>query len=306
MSIEKELILGTAMWGWSIPPERCHQLLERFYDAGHRWVDTATNYPIDKNPEHFRLAESILLEWVRAHGVHDLKIIVKVGSINNLFTPENNLSKSFLLLNLDHYANLFGENLRTFMIHWDNRNEEGPISETLEALAIASEKGLRPGLSGIRHPEIYARLNERFHLDFQIQLKHNPLQSDYPHYAPFHGSPCFQAYGLNAGGVKLRAQDYRADSSLRLRKGDAFFQNLSLEENFGKVIEDANKVLDRPRLSTFNHLGMIHAWEHPEIGWLLIGPSRMEQLDGSLHFVEQLKQFEWRDVYQALCELRPG
>ncbi len=306
MTPEKELILGTAMWGWSVPPERCHALLDRFYEAGHRWVDTATNYPIDKNPEHFRLAESLLLEWVRANGIEDLKIIVKVGSINNLFTPENNLSKSFLLLNLDHYANLFGENLRTFMIHWDNREEEAPIAETLEALNIAAEKGLRPGLSGIRHPEVYARLNEGFQLDFQIQLKHNPLQSDYPRYAPFHGSPRFQAYGLNAGGFKLREEEYRPDSSLRLRKGADFFKNISLQENFGKVIENANKVTERPALHSFNQLGMLHAWGHPDIRWMLIGPSRVEQLEDSMHFFEQLQQFDWSDVYQALTSIAKG
>ena len=66
--IADELVLGTAMWGWTVDKVTAFQLLDAWYAAGQRKVDTATNYPIDRVPEHFRLAEQILAEWIRANG----------------------------------------------------------------------------------------------------------------------------------------------------------------------------------------------------------------------------------------------
>ncbi len=95
------LILGTAMWGWTTPRETAFAMLDEWYSRGFREVDTATNYPIDRDPEHFRLAEKILLEWIAAHGVTDLEVMMKIGSVNNLRSPEHLLTKSFILMMLD-------------------------------------------------------------------------------------------------------------------------------------------------------------------------------------------------------------
>ncbi|MEZ4983547.1 MAG: aldo/keto reductase [Saprospiraceae bacterium] len=111
------LVLGTALWGWTVDEPTCHRLLSHFYRQGGRMVDTATNYPINKQPADFRRAENILARWCQREEVTDLQVIVKVGSVDNLFTPDNNLSPAFLLMALDYYRNLFGSNLHTFMIH---------------------------------------------------------------------------------------------------------------------------------------------------------------------------------------------
>ncbi|MEN0006767.1 MAG: aldo/keto reductase, partial [Bacteroidota bacterium] len=197
------LILGTAMWGWTTSPQQCFALLDYFYEAGFREIDAATNYPINKNPADFRKSEQILLEWIKANGINDLKVMIKVGSVNNLRTPEHNLQKSFLLVMLDEYRYLFGDNLDTFMIHWDNREDEQAIHASYEALQQAQQLGFRVGLSGIKHPAIHAKVNEQFQLDVRIQFKHNLLYSDYQRYAPFHGKQRFITYGINAGGLKL-------------------------------------------------------------------------------------------------------
>ena len=57
-----EIMLGTALWGWTTPPTVCYQLLDHFYESGYRQVDAATNYPINKNPSDFRRGEKILAE----------------------------------------------------------------------------------------------------------------------------------------------------------------------------------------------------------------------------------------------------
>jgi len=296
------LILGTAMWGWTTPRDTCFALLDRFYEAGFREVDGATNYPINKSPEDFRKAEGILLEWIKAHEAPDLRVMMKVGSINNLRTPENNLSKSFLLMLLDEYRNEFGDNLDTFMIHWDNRSGEKEIRESLEALDIAREQGLRIGLSGIKHPEVFARLNEEFGFGLRIQIKHNLLYSDYSRYPLFHGRAGFIAYGINAGGIKLDPSQYHEKSSLRVRGGNTKEEHPKAAP-LRAILQQANQDSGRLPASTFNHCGMAYAFHSPDIEGILLGTSKPEQLEDSLHFYDALRTHSYQDLYQSLKEL---
>ena len=298
------LILGTAMWGWTTSPAMAMDLLDQFYAAGGRAVDTATNYPINKNPADFRQAERLLADWIRAHGVSDLSLTVKVGSINNLRTPDNNLNKSFLLLNLDQYEALFGSNLHTFMLHWDNRDDEAEIRETLEVMALAAARGLQPGLSGIRYPEIYHRLNqeEMLGLDFVIQIKHNLLQSDYSRYHYFHGRPCFVAYGINAGGLKLNPADYGPAASLIARGGQAA-QPLPLLDELQQWLF-AKKIGERRVLpANMNQLGMLYACYQPDMAAVVIGPSSPGQLAETLDWASTLQHTDYSDLYRELADM---
>ena len=295
-------ILGTAMWGWTTPKEICFELLDTFYTRGFRQVDTATNYPINKKPEDFRKAENILREWILAHGISDLTIMVKVGSLNNLGGPENNLSKSFLLLALDEYSFLFHDNLRTFSIHWDNRENEADIRETFEALKIASDNGLNIGLSGIKHPEIYARINEAFGFKFSVQFKHNLLYSDFERYAPLHHQGKFLAYGINAGGLKLNPSAYHDKSTLNVRGGHTEDQP-PFAPALLQLIEKANQNNRRPAIENFNQCGLCFAWYKKGIEGILIGTTKVKQLEHSLDFMEILSNHSYLDVFEDLKTL---
>lgn len=297
-----ELLLGTAMWGWNVSKERAFQLLDYFYEKGFRQVDSATNYPINKNPANFRRAEIILQEWVEANGVQDLQVMMKIGSINNMRSPEHNLSKSFILMNLEDYRFKFGKNLHTLMLHWDNRNDEAAIRESLEALDIARKEGLKIGMSGIKHPEIYAKLNEEYKFDFCFQMKHNLLHSDYQRYKAFHGKRRFITYGINAGGLKLDVKNYDENSSLKTRGGD-IEKVPPIVEKVNEVIRIANQNKERLALNNFNQIGMLYAFYSPDILGILLGCSRLEQLKASIGFLEVLKGRDYLDVYNSLLEV---
>ncbi len=92
MNTMKRLLLGTATWGWTVSPKEAYRLLDAWLGKGYRHIDTATNYPINKNPGDFRASEKILLEYVRAQGLTDLDITMKVGSLNNMI----NIAPSFI------------------------------------------------------------------------------------------------------------------------------------------------------------------------------------------------------------------
>jgi aryl-alcohol dehydrogenase-like predicted oxidoreductase len=296
------IILGTAMWGWTVARETCFALLDEFYQQGFREIDAATNYPIDKCPEDFRKAENILLEWIHSRQVKDLKVMMKVGSLDNMRGPENNLTRSFLLMNLDYYRHLFDSNLDTFMVHWDNRDDSRALEETMRALDEVRQQGLRVGLSGIRFPALYAQLNREFGIDFRIQIKHNLLHSDYQRYKAFHEKNRFIAYGINAGGLKLDPSEYSPDSSLKARggRGEALHPIL---DPLGEAIRNADRQADRPPIENFNHCGLVFAFYHPGMEGIIIGPSRPEQLAGSLRFYESMKHHDYKDFYESLYNI---
>lgn len=295
-----DLILGTAMWAWTTPKETCFQLLDHFYEAGFREVDAATNYPLNNHTAQFRAAENILLEWIQVNGIQDLKVMMKVGSLTNVRTPDNNLSKSFLLMMLDEYLHLFGNNLDTYMLHWDNRSEKNEIRATLEALAIAKEKGLQIGLSGIKFPSVYAELNTYLGFDFRIQIKHNLLQSAYSHYEAFHGKAKFITYGINAGGIKLD-HHYHEQSSLKVRGGNTQEEPKIVSALRNKIKAQNEKLAEHP-ITNFNQCGMTYAFHSPDIEGILMGSSKVAQLDASLQFYQLLKKGTYKAFYEVLKE----
>ncbi len=295
-------ILGTAMWGWTISRETCFKLLDNFYSRGFRQIDTATNYPINKVAEDFRKAEKILQEWINAHDVSDLEIIVKTGSLNNLGGPENNLTKSFLLLILDEYEFLFHDNFHTFSVHWDNREDPNEVNSTFEAFKIATDNGLKIGLSGIKHPDIYANLNGTYGFNFRIQMKHNLLYSDYDRYSPLHEHGKFLAYGINAGGIKMTPEDYHAGSSLKVRGGDLGITS-DLAPTLLEIINGIENNSSREQVTNFNQCALTYAWHQKNMEGIILGTSKQEQLNQSLDFLGQLSAFDYSDLYEKLKNL---
>ncbi|MBK8557692.1 MAG: aldo/keto reductase [Lewinellaceae bacterium] len=295
-----DLILGSAQWGWTTDRQTAFQLLETWQQAGFRAIDGATNYPINKQREDFRRAEGILLEFIRAHQVTDLNITMKIGSVDNLRSPDHNLSPTFLMMMTEEYLRLFGENLSGIMVHWDNRTDPALISESLEALASLHERyGLQIGLSGIAHPEAYAQALQTYPMPLHIQVKHNIFQSDLARYKPlFQSQNHFFAYGINAGGVKLKAP-YPAESTFMARGGNPAVWQEKLDA-LRALLPQWNIATVRPPVQRMNHLGMIYAGLNPMIKGLVLGTGNQAQLKETLDFYRNLDVFDYQDIWKAL------
>ncbi|MBK6931454.1 MAG: aldo/keto reductase [Saprospirales bacterium] len=80
----KDLLLGTAQWGWTVSSDSAFQLLDAWIGSGRRAIDTATNYPINKIAGDFRAAERLLETYIRTHGLTNLQITMKIGSLDNM------------------------------------------------------------------------------------------------------------------------------------------------------------------------------------------------------------------------------
>ena len=154
----KDLILGTSLWGWTVKKKECYKILDTFYNNGYRWIDTATNYPINSDKKYFRYAENLIAEWIKNNDINDLKIISKIGSLNNFGGRNVYLSYSFILMNYEYYLDKFQSCFNNIMVHWDNRDSKLSIESTINALKVINQNGVGIGLSGIKNPEHYSVL----------------------------------------------------------------------------------------------------------------------------------------------------
>ncbi len=306
--MSKILMLGTAQWGWTVSKKEAFLLLDTWIGAGFRHLDCATNYPINRNPADFRAAEKILQEYIHAHGLHDLRLTMKIGSLDNLRSPEANLAPSFIQMMTEEYLRLFDANLTCTMIHWDNRDQIELIKATLEALNRNQKAfGIKPGISGIAHPEAYKLANENLGLSFEIQLKHNVLQSDLDKYAvlntaePSSMAHAYYAYGLNAGGLKLEPP-YPTDSTYLARGGDPEKGTLLLEK-ISSYLPTWNTAFVRPPVKTMNQLGLIYANWQAGLNGILLGVSSVAQLKESLDFWRNFEVFDYSDVFSSLKKI---
>lgn len=291
----KDLWFGTAQWGWTIQEKEAFELLDAYYEAGFRHIDCATNYPINKNSTDFRKAETIISNWLKLNKITDLKIMMKIGSLNNLRTPECNLSTSFLLMQTEYYLQLFQANLDSIMIHWDNREDEKEIHATFEAFEGIKKQNINLGLSGIKFPERYAQLNEKYCFDFYIQAKHNILQSDIQRYEAFFPNSFFIAYGTNGGGIKLNKQDYSSKSVLAVRGGDLDNTDERLKSLENKI-NKANENKNRPPITDFFQIGMIYTSNTDAFKGLIVAPSNLAQWHTTNEFYKILQEFDYQDI----------
>lgn len=291
----KTLILGTAMWGWSVRKDPAFSLLDEFYQAGGRFVDTATNYPINKDPACFRFAENVLFEWIKLRKPPSLNIIMKIGSLSNDGSSANDLSPEFIASSAKTYKDKFGQYLHALCLHWDNRSESAAVKASLEALRSAAAAPTL-WLSGIKHPEVYAESVPDMPCTFNIQVKHNLFYSDLPRYRLLRSRAAFYAYGLNAGGAGLSPAP-RSGSSARLRGIDAS----KYEGYIGKLKE----VIRRSEaagftLTTLNELSLLNTWMTQGIEGIIIGPSDRKQLEQTMNFVRRLEDTGAEDGYRRI------
>jgi aryl-alcohol dehydrogenase-like predicted oxidoreductase len=297
-----DFLLGTAQWGWTVTRDEAFRQLDAWLAAGMRRVDGATNYPINKNPGDFRAAERILHDYLAANPNAPLDITMKVGSLDNMRSPESNLSPSFILMMAGEYRRLFGRNLQTLMVHWDKRDDEKAVRATLEALlAVQNEEGIKPGLSGIDHPELYARANADYGLTFDIQVKHNIIHSDVARYAPLHHKGHrFFAYGINAGGLKL--QGLYGDNSTLVARGGNPEKVMEAVEKIRSRLKDWNLAFVRPPIQNMAQIGLLYTLGHPNLNGAVVGCSSASQLTQTLDIIRDLQTYDYTDIYRDLIK----
>ncbi|EJN33190.1 aldo/keto reductase [Pseudomonas sp. GM80] len=276
----KQLVLGTALWGWGIDRSEAYALLEYFLAQGGQFVDTATNYPINKQAADFGLAVRWIADWVKSNRESNLKLIVKIGSRDNMGSPDIKLSTDDIEHAVRSLQEQFADTLCCISVHWDNRSDEArdSIAQTVQTLSRLNQTGLAIGLSGIKYPELYFKAEPTLAEKWIIQVKENFMtQKAREAYQTWFPNAKYLAYGINLGGLKSEAP--KTGSSIALR-------NINISELFTeKLVEFINSPHEfNPRPTTLNELALAASYVNPVLSGIVIGPRNLEQLKGTLAY----------------------
>lgn len=279
-----KVILGTAMWGWTINKHSAFSLATHFTNLGGVLFDTASNYPIDGNVTHFGLAQRWLAEWFEKNPDTRSRVIVKIGSSSNDGSSNVDLGAKTVLKKFDTLQLLFGYRVGMIFVHWDNRDNYFKIENTISAFREIKKLGIGIGLSGIKYPDIYARIGPDLLEDWLIQIKYNIFsRSSYNHYEGFQGKRRFLAYGLNAGGFKMDGS-YGATNSFVARDSN---QQYITSQTVEKLLSKKPDMPNSPK--TLNSLSLLSAFENKDILGVIVGPSSIKQLDDTFKFLDSLR-----------------
>jgi aryl-alcohol dehydrogenase-like predicted oxidoreductase len=284
---DKSLVLGTALWGWGVDRNNAYELLEKFLNNGGSHIDTATNYPINKYKEDFGLAVKWIADWVSVNGSSKLALTVKIGSVDNMGTPDVNLAPSDIDRSANKLREKFGKALSCISVHWDNRtnhkNQTSSIEQTVNAMSTLESEGIAIGLSGIKHPELYYKANPALADRWIIQVKENFVtryaRESYQRWFP---NAKYLAYGINLGGLKT--EPAATDSSIELRQINI---PKSTSEKLVCILNSSHHF--EPRPASLNELALAAAFVNPALSGVIIGPRNLSQLESTLEYWHKLK-----------------
>ena len=285
---KKKLVLGTALWGWGIERREAYQLLEHFLQSGGSTIDTATNYPINKHKEDFGLAASWMADWVQQHGDSSLELIVKIGSRDNMGSPDVNLTPDHIERAVDTLKNQFANALSCISIHWDNRadaeHQMAAIAQTVETMSKLEQAGLSIGLSGIKYPQLYFKADPALAEKWIIQVKENFMtRAAREAYQTWFPKARYLAYGINLGGLKIEAP--KENSSIELRQINI---PQLLTERLGNFLHTNHGF--EPHPMTLNELALAVSYVNPSLSGIVIGPRNVEQLQNTLAYWKSLEE----------------
>ena len=296
----KDVVLGTAMWGWSLQNQLdAWKLLDYFIEKGFSLVDTAINYPIDGNSEHMGLALNWLKTWSKANP-KQLKLMVKLGSINNAGTPDADLRSEVLINQTQQLLNDFEESLWGIAVHWDNRNSQSDVDDTIYALRYISDCGLRIGLSGISHPDLYYQKVQSFQAPIILQVKENLFDKHIrAQYTKYFKRTTFWAYGINFGGLSLTGGKQETFSK----------RNIQVSDSIRKLLSEVMSSNDLAYLQLKNNydLSLIEAITNPALGGLILGSRTVDQLKQSIDRIRRTTDLGgnvYKDIHRIINQVK--
>lgn len=154
LRVISDLVLGTMYFGARTDRATSFALLDRFVDAGGRWIDTANCYSFWAHESgHGGQSETVIGQWVRANpGLRErVAITTKVGAEPVDGGDEEGLSPAVVRASATASRERLG--IETIDLFWAHvRDPDTPIEETVEAMGALVDDGIASRLGLSNHP----------------------------------------------------------------------------------------------------------------------------------------------------------
>lgn len=282
----KRLVLGSAMWGWSVGEGDASDLISTFTERGGVWIDTAVNYPINKRPADFGKAIRFISNWLSRAQRDGVAILVKVGAKENTGSDRADLTPDGVWSEVRRLRGLFGETLRNVSIHWDNRGEEDRvrIRETLSVFRSLHSEGLEIGFSGVRNPILFCEEAPDLSDKWWIQVKENLITTEArERYSSLLPEARYIAYGINMGGFSFGSRSSGSSAALR-----GLEYSSDVVEEIQEKIKLAQGLVPAP--TTLHEFTLLHAYKAEGLAGVIVGPSKASQLRGAMDYWALLEE----------------
>jgi aryl-alcohol dehydrogenase-like predicted oxidoreductase len=294
-----ELCLGSMQFGWTADEETSHAILNRAFDAGLNFIDTANIYSrwVDGNPGG--VSERIIGNWLKDTRISRDRIVLatKVRGSMGDGPNDSGLSRVHLINALnDSLRRLGTDYIDLYQVHW--YDEATPLEETLATFDDMIHQGKVRYIGCSNHPAW--RLTEALWTSkYHHYAGYASLQ---PHYNLVHReeferelAQVCKRYGLGVIPYSPLAKGfltgkYRRDlkdiESARASGARRYFseRNWALLELMEDISAREGKTISQIALAWLNSKPLVTA--------PIIGPRTLDQLDDNLGAVGLKLTFE--------------
>jgi aryl-alcohol dehydrogenase-like predicted oxidoreductase len=281
------LVLGGNVFGWTADQDTSFEVLDAFYEAGGRMIDTADVYsawvPDHKGGE----SEAVIGAWLEARGVRkDMKIHTKTGMLGGkeLYAPATvlaSLDRSLERLRTDH--------VDLYYAHRDY--DELPIGEIVSAFdgAAKSGKARALGASQFNAARLSAALDAA---DAQSATPFSVAQNEYnlvsrAQFGPelqqlcaAHDMPMLPYYSLAAGFLTGK---YRNRTDLA---GKARGSTVKRYIDDGQAVLKAMDPIVKDLFATHAQVALAWLLEQPGIAAPIASATTADQVDDLVEMLE--------------------
>lgn len=284
-----ELCLGSMQFGWTADEDTSHAILNRAFDAGLNFIDTANIYSrwLDGNPGG--VSERIIGNWLKDTRISRDRIVLatKVRGSMGDGPNDSGLSRVHLINALDNSLRRLGTDyIDLYQVHW--YDEATPLEETLATFDDMIRQGKVRYIGCSNHPAW--RLTEALWTSkYHHYASYASLQ---PHYNLVHReefehelAQVCKRYGLGVIPYSPLAKGfltgkYRRDrkdiESARASGARRYFskRNWALLELMEDISARGGKTISQIALAWLNSKPLVTA--------SIIGPRTLDQLDDNL------------------------
>lgn len=297
------LCMGTMTFGSQCDKTEAFAIMDKAYDAGINFFDTAELYPVPPKAESVGITESIVGEWLKTKPRDSIIIASKVaGAANGWFVPP--IRHGLTAIDKFHIERAIEGSLRRlgtdyidlYQVHWPDTLV--PIEESLEALDSLVKAGKvryigtsndsaygltkaneRAGFFGFKRFESiqnnFSLLNPRF-LDELARVCKEEKISLLP-YSPLAGGVLTGKYNGEFFPQNARFSKYLSHDNPRVKAQASRFVN-------PKTLEATTRYLELAKELGMEATTLACAWsmEHDFVASSIIGATNAKQLDASL------------------------
>ncbi len=284
-----ELCLGTMTFRWTSTEEQSLQVLDRAFDAGINFIDTADVYSFWADDNDGGVAEEIIGKWLKTKPREQVVIATKVRGRMWEGPNGEGLSRQHIMKAVEDSLRRLGTDaIDLYQVHWPD--DETPLEETLSALDDLVRAGKVRYIGASNYPA-WLLTKALWISDKHGYARFDSIQPHYhllnrPEVEPQLAALCLDQgigmipYSPLAGGF-LTGKYTRegVPDGARLATSDRI-KGLMTEQNFALL--DALKEMGEVRDRTILQMALGWLLTLPMVTSPIIGANTVEQLEGSL------------------------